>query len=336
MEEIKNKIWAIGGGKGGVGKSIFTLLLGDSLAQLGNKVILVDADLGGSNLHTFAGIRYPKYTLADFIGRRVESIDEVVMETPINNLKLICGADDILGIANPKFTQKTRLLNHLKNLDADLILLDLGAGVSFTTMDFFLYAPNKIVVVTPQATSIQNAYGFIKASLYRRLHRIFRNDPKALEIVQRSSVPVQGESIDSIAKVYEAFKPLGEDYVENLMACLNGINIKLVVNMVKEPRERNVSHIVKSVAKNYLSLDIEDFGVIQYDKILEASINNMAGFLTSGKGSASRHNFYDIAYNVVKSCHKLIPANSLIPTTSSALQQSPASQSRDCSAQVSE
>ncbi|MBW1720007.1 MAG: P-loop NTPase, partial [Deltaproteobacteria bacterium] len=55
MEEIKNKIWAIGGGKGGVGKSIFTLLLGDSLAQLGNKVIMVDADLGGSNLHTFAG-----------------------------------------------------------------------------------------------------------------------------------------------------------------------------------------------------------------------------------------------------------------------------------------
>ncbi|MBW1670220.1 MAG: hypothetical protein JRJ40_02225 [Deltaproteobacteria bacterium] len=221
-----------------------------------------------------------------------------------------------MGIANPKFTQKTRLLNHLKNLDADIILLDLGAGVSFTTMDFFLYAPNKIVVVTPQATSIQNGYGFIKASLYRRLHRIFRKDPKALEIVKRSSVPVQGENIDSMAKVYEALKPLKEDYVEKLMDCLNCINIKLVVNMVREPKERNVSHIVRSVAKNYLSLDIEDFGVIQYDRILEASINNMAGFLTGGKDSASRHNFYDIAYNVVKSCRELIPANSLIPTTS--------------------
>jgi hypothetical protein len=89
--------------------------------------------------------------------------------------------------------------------------------------------------------------------------------------------------------------------------------------MVREPKERNVSHIVRSVAKNYLSLDIEDFGVIQYDKILEASINNMAGFLAGGKDSASRHNFYDIAYNVVKSCRKLIPTNTLIPTTSSAL-----------------
>ncbi|OPL16176.1 MAG: hypothetical protein AVO38_08915 [delta proteobacterium ML8_D] len=317
MDEIKNKIWAIGGGKGGVGKSLFTLLLGNSLAQLGNKVILVDADLGGSNLHTFAGIRYPKYTLADFIGRRVESMDEVVVDTPINNLKLICGADDILGIANPKFTQKTRLLNHLKNLDADFILLDLGAGVSFTTMDFFLYAPNKIVVLTPQATSIQNGYGFIKASLYRKLHRIFRADPKALEIVQRSSIPVQGETIDSIAKVYNAIKPLGKDSAENLIKCLNDISIKLVVNMVRNPKERDVSHIVKSVAKNYLSLEIEDFGVIQYDKILEASVNNMAGFLTKGKDCASRNNFYDIAYNILKSCRKLIPARSWVPDTSS-------------------
>jgi flagellar biosynthesis protein FlhG len=317
MDEIKNKIWAIGGGKGGVGKSLFTLLLGDSLAQLGNKVILVDADLGGSNLHTFAGIRYPRYTLADFIGRRVESMDEVVVETPINNLKLICGADDILGIANPKYTQKTRLLNHLKNLDADFILLDLGAGVSFTTMDFFLYAPNKIVVITPQATSIQNGYGFIKASLYRKLHRIFRTDPKALEIVKRSSVSVQGESIDSIAKVYEAIKPLGNDSAENLIACLDSINIKLVVNMVRKMKEKDVSHIVKSVAKNYLSLEIEDFGIIQYDKILETSINNMAGFLKEGKDCASRNNFYDIAYKVLKGCRKLIPAKSLVPNTSS-------------------
>jgi len=174
MDEIRNKLWAIGGGKGGVGKSIVSLMLGTSLARQGKKVILVDADLGGSNLHTLAGIRYPLYTLADFINRQVESIEEVVMDTPVENMQLICGADDILGIANPKSTQKTRLFNHLKKLEADFIVLDLGAGASFTTMDFFLFAPNKICVLTPQITSIQNAYGFIKASLYRGLMQVFR------------------------------------------------------------------------------------------------------------------------------------------------------------------
>src|SRR5512137_2265033 len=105
MDDVKNKMWAVGGGKGGVGKSMVTLLLGASLARLGRKVIMIDADLGGSNLHTLTGIRYPEYTLGDFIARKVETIEQLVVETPIDKLKLICGADDILGIANPKFTQ---------------------------------------------------------------------------------------------------------------------------------------------------------------------------------------------------------------------------------------
>ena len=67
------------------------------------------------------------------------------MDTPVENLRLICGADDILGIANPKSTQKTRLFNHLKKLDADVILLDLGAGTSFTTIEqVFLALAGKI------------------------------------------------------------------------------------------------------------------------------------------------------------------------------------------------
>jgi flagellar biosynthesis protein FlhG len=300
MDEIKNKFWAVGGGKGGVGKSVVTFLLGASLARLGRKVILVDADLGGSNLHTFTGIRYPENTLADFISKRVETIDDVVMNTPVENLRLICGADDILGIANPNYTQKTRIFNHLKKLEADIILLDLGPGSSFTTIDFFLYAPNKIVVLTPQITSIQNAYGFIKASLYRRLTRAFSKENEALELVKRTSYLAQGETIDSVAKLFEAFSFLGNEYQKTLMNCLNTINIKLLVNMVTYPKEKNVSKIVKSVAKNYLSLEIENLGTIQYDNLLHDSINNLTGILTNRKGSVASSNFYEIADKILK------------------------------------
>ncbi len=167
MGGVLNKFWAVGGGKGGVGKSLVTVLLGAALAKLGKRVILVDADLGGSNLHTLLGIRYPKFTLVDFIKKAVPSLEEVLTETPVANMKMICGADDILGVANPKSTQKIKIFNHLQNLAADIILIDLGAGTSFTTIDFFLFAPQRMVVLTPQVTSMQNAYGFIKSSLYR-------------------------------------------------------------------------------------------------------------------------------------------------------------------------
>lgn len=311
MDDLKHKIWAIGGGKGGVGKSVVTLLLGASLARLGRKVIMVDADLGGSNLHTLTGVRYPEYTLADFISRKVETIDQLVVETPVDNLRLICGADDILGIANPKSTQKARLLTHLKRLEADIILLDLGAGSSFTTIDFFLYAPNRIVVVTPQVTSIQNAYGFIKSSLYRSLSETFRTNSEALELVKRAGSSMQGETIDSIAKLFEALRPLGDEWRQMLLTCTSSLKIKLLVNMVRDPKEKNVSEIVRSVAKNYLSLDLEHFGIIQYDHALHASINKISGLLLNGKESIANIDFYDLAYQIAR--HSNRPSETSIP-----------------------
>jgi len=319
MDDIRDKLWAVGGGKGGCGKSIVTLMLGASLAKLGMKVILVDADLGGSNLHTLCGIRYPTCTLADFISRRVETIEEVLMDTPIKNMKIICGADDILGVANPKYTQKTRLFTNIQKLDADMILLDLGAGTSFTTVDFFNYAKNKIVVVTPQMTSLQNAYGFIKTSLYRSLNDAFKKEPEILELINRAGVSVQGEKIDSVAKLYDEIGQFGAEHQESLMDCVNNMNIKVIANMVRDTKERNVSTIIKSVAKNYLSLDLEELGVVKYENILNSSINNMAEYLIGGKDTSARGNFYDIAYGIVKNSRTVQPA---FPATPPVLRQS--------------
>lgn len=299
-DELRHKLWAIGGGKGGVGKSVFTVLLGTMLARQGKKVVLVDADLGGSNLHTLLGIRYPVHTLADFIQRKVEDIQHVMMDTPVDNLMLICGADDILGLANPKSTQKTRLFNHLKKLDADLILLDLGAGTSFTTIDFFLYAPNKAVVLSPQITSIQNAYGFIKSSLYRRLSQVFRQEPQCLELIRSGQRPDGGEKIDSMDELKEAFWNIGEDQFNLLNDCLAGFALDIVVNMVRESKEANVGRVLQNVSENYLCLKPEYLGYINYDPLLEKSINEMTTYLGNCHNSVSGSCFYDIAGRILK------------------------------------
>ena len=319
MDELRDRLWAIGGGKGGIGKSIVSIMLGSSLARKGKKVVLVDADLGGSNLHTLAGIRYPLYTLADFIARRVDNIEDVMINTPIENLKLICGADDILGIANPKNTQKTRLFNNLKKIEADFIILDLGAGTSFTTIDFFLYAPNKIVVFTPQITSIQNAYGFIKSSLYRVLNRTFSKDYECQDLIKSASSASEGDHIDSIEKLKAALGERGEQFEAKLNECLAEMNLKVIVNMVREAKERDVGQIVKTVAKNYLSLSLETIGIVQYDRILSKSINNMAAFLTDRRDSTVSQDFYDISNSVIKMSQAAPPS----PSPADAPQSSP-------------
>src|SRR5262245_28766745 len=101
-------VWALGGGKGGVGKSVITANLAIALARRGQRCVVVDADLGGGNLHTIFGVRKPHRTLSDFLSREVSELSEVLCDTTIPNLSLVSGARAFLAMANPKHSQKER------------------------------------------------------------------------------------------------------------------------------------------------------------------------------------------------------------------------------------
>jgi flagellar biosynthesis protein FlhG len=96
------KIWAVGGGKGGVGKSLVTANTSICLALMGYKVVTVDLDLGGANMHTCLGIPIPEKTLSDYISKKVSDFSDLLVPTPVKNLSIISGAQDELGIANLK------------------------------------------------------------------------------------------------------------------------------------------------------------------------------------------------------------------------------------------
>src|SRR3989442_4902140 len=92
------QVWAVGGGKGGTGKSLVAASLGIHLAQMGRRVILVDGDLGAPNLHTILGMDPPPLALSDFIKRRIESIATVLLQTGTERLSLISAARDSVRI----------------------------------------------------------------------------------------------------------------------------------------------------------------------------------------------------------------------------------------------
>ena len=87
---MESKIWAIGGGKGGTGKTFVTSSLGTFLARQGKKVIIIDADLGGANLHSFVKQKRPKYSLTDFFTNKIP-LHQVIEKTQISNLELAAG-----------------------------------------------------------------------------------------------------------------------------------------------------------------------------------------------------------------------------------------------------
>lgn len=161
------RVWAFGGGKGGVGKSVVAGNVAVRMAQLGHRVVLVDGDLGGANLDTLLGCPAPRRTLSHFFDRTVASLAEVAVPTGVDGLLLVAGDTDCLGSANPAHAQKLKLIRHIRALPCDLVVVDLGAGTTFNTLDLYLAADVGVVVTTGEPTSLQNCFAFIKTATLR-------------------------------------------------------------------------------------------------------------------------------------------------------------------------
>ena len=168
----KSKIIAIGGAKGGIGKSTFATNLGIYLSSLGKRTVMVDLDLGGANLHLYLGERILKYNINDYLNKSVPSISDIMVSTKYGP-DLVGGGSSQLGSANIGFSRKLKLLRTIKQIDADYIIIDLGADTSYNIIDFFLAADHGIVLTTCDPASYLDAYNFIKVALFRRLNRIF-------------------------------------------------------------------------------------------------------------------------------------------------------------------
>ena len=299
-DEIRMKLWSIGGGKGGIGKSLITLGLGVALARLGKRVILVDGDLGGANLHTLMGVRYPHVNLEHFLTNKVARLEDTIIESPIEGIGLICGADDLLGAANPNYAEKIRLLNQIEELPAQYVLMDLGAGTSFNTLDFFNYSWGKIALFTSQATSLENAYGFIKSALYRKLSREFAGDDEFFHLIYQGGGAGGGKSIPSIKDLLTYFEDANPEKRARLARVLRDFHLFLVLNMVQSNGDLKYAEIINSMCLDFLSIEPEIMGYVPFDSGVDPAISQMIPFPLYQRKSKAMAALNQIALRLVK------------------------------------
>ncbi|MCJ7539333.1 MAG: P-loop NTPase [Desulfobacterales bacterium] len=295
------KILAIGGGKGGAGKSVFSTIMAFWLARTGNRTVLMDLDLGGANLHTLLGIKSPDRTLNDFITRRFGELEDICIDTSEKNLRLISGASDVLSLANPHFSQKIKLMTHLSRLDADCVVLDLGAGTSFNVLDFFLIAHKKIIVLTPEPTSIQNAYIFVRNSVYRKLSRLASKHPSLQALIKIAMDPKNVLKIRTIKELFQFIEESDENnIIEVLKKEIGDIHLGVVTNMVKNEKEENAGRIVQIVAEKYLTIPSTDLGCVSYDNHIRKMVSDMVPLINLDQSSQAFGNVYEIANKLSK------------------------------------
>ena len=202
------------------------------------------------------GIRFPEVTLEDFLLRRITRLEDILQPTPIDGISLVCGADDLLGAANPTYSQKMRFFKDLEALPADFVLLDLGAGTSFNTLDFFNHSPGKIAVFTGISTSLQNVYGFIKCALFRKIAREFAKEDKVLSLCFNDDTKVNDE-IASIDDLLARVRQISPEKLFQLVGIPKPYRLFLVPNMVKNEQDMHSPEIIQSVCEDFLNIKPE-------------------------------------------------------------------------------
>ena len=261
---VNNHIIAIGGGKGGTGKSLIAASIGICLANRGNDVLLIDADLGTANLHTFLGLEPPKRGLSDFVSKKESTISGVITKTGINNLKLISGANDMIGIANLSYGQKIKVLNNIKKLNYRYILLDLGPGTSFNILDFFLISHCGILITSPDPTSIENTYRFTKGLLFRHLRKTI-SKKVVRSLIDNGIRQRNGHKFESVFDLLETIETIEPRLGDAISRYLSTLDIKLIVNQVRTSKDRAIGQKMAIAAKKYFGIPIDFLGNVSHD-----------------------------------------------------------------------
>lgn len=270
------EIWAIGGGKGGTGKSFVASSLGINLAREGKGVILIDGDLGGANLHSFFGQKRVENTLSDFFENKL-SLEEIMGDTQISNLQLVTGDIRSFDPQGIKYTQKLRFFRHIRKLDADFVLIDLGAGSGLNIIDTLLLADKMIMVIVPEITAIENLYNFLKRALFRKLNIIMRKHRlknTALEAWQTR----KSEGIRTFGQLIKHLRGISYEVSQIIEEELGNFKIYLILNQVRNSDHIEMGSSIRSVIVKYFGIDAKYVGYVGYNDLFWKYINQVEPF----------------------------------------------------------
>ena len=213
------QVISISSGKGGVGKTNIVANLALALTRRGKRVLILDADLGLANIDILLGLS-PRYTIEHLLTGQ-KRLEDVLVQGPEGMVILPAGSG-IPDLADLNEGQKLFLLNEMDQLSQriDLLLIDTGAGISANVLYFNLAAQESIIIITPEPTSLTDAYALIKvlATRHQKKHFIVlanavTSEPEAKEVFKKISL-VADRFLSSVSLDYLGFIPQDEHVLQ--------------------------------------------------------------------------------------------------------------------------
>ncbi|HMN69069.1 MAG TPA: P-loop NTPase [Bdellovibrionales bacterium] len=280
--EPGSTIIAVGGGKGGVGKSFVSSSIAIFLSELGYDTLAVDLDLGGANLHTSLGVPLHNKGINEFISNPNLELTDLIQPTHWPKLQLVSGSSEMLGTANIDELSRTRLMSSIFRHKTDYVILDLSAGTHNATLDFFLMAKHKVAVFTPEPSSVENAYRFLKASFFRKLRR-YEHQLNLKSAIDDLLDNREANGIKNPADMMKALverQPVMGLKLKNIM---QDMNFGIVLNQARTRQETEMGHALRSVCNKYFGFPCEFLGGLEYDNAVWQSLRQKNHLLMANR-----------------------------------------------------
>jgi flagellar biosynthesis protein FlhG len=197
-------------------------------------------------------------TLTDFLNKRVNRLDEAAIPVTVHpNLRLIAGTGETLATANMAFARKKRLMKQFRELETDIVVVDIGAGTNFHALDFFLMADIHLAVATPEPTSVLDLYRFIKLAAIRRVLACFLARSPMSDVLSNRDFT----SVEEVMEVAGATDVGGRDAAA---AALQSFRPGLIINRASGSSQVNVLYLRK-ILHQYVGGDLTLLGEIPDD-----------------------------------------------------------------------
>jgi flagellar biosynthesis protein FlhG len=284
---------AVGGGRGGVGKTLLAVNLGVYFAQLGREVVLCDADPFGSNLHAVLGLdRPPLATVAEVEEGTVEPV-----ATSVPGLRLLPTVFDPQSNTPLRPSRRTHWTAQLGKLDVDYLLLNLGSATSPTSLDLFLSADVGICVAAPEPLAIETTYRFFRSLYSRALRRGLMKERYKLRLVERTVASLP--TLASPREVVGALRRLDEGVAALAASEMARITPRLVIGQTRLRSDLELGPAMSAVSLRFLGIGLDYVGHIEHDDAVWLTVRRRRPLLIDSPTSKSARNVERVARRIL-------------------------------------
>jgi flagellar biosynthesis protein FlhG len=302
------RVIAVGGGRGGVGKTLLSVNLAVYFAQLGRDVVLCDADPFGSSMHTVLGLVAPPVVSPD----AEEEGGAFPVATSVPGLRLMPSTFDPTTMTQLRPSRASHWLRHIQSLDVDYVILHLGASTSSATLELFSNADVGICVTAPEPLAVEATYRFVRSLYFRALRRALSKERFKWKLVEKAAAalpPLSGprELILELRRYDDAVALLAAQQ-------LGRVTPRLVVGQTRLKSDLDLGHSMTVIAERFLGISFDYLGHIEQDDAVWLTVRRMKPLLVDSPASKSARNIERVARRILamlaaQSTRALVPRN---------------------------